>query len=345
MKVLFLSNHCCIRVVKQGIALTRSGVEVTYLQHHFPNDDTPYLIAESDACFYKNGSQLQAILRERTDKFDLIHVHNEPHALGSYAKKFSKKPVIFDAHDLDTTRNGRECKPERDAIECADGIITPSQGYITHVRDWYKIPEDFPIMCVYSFCTHDMVMKVSDMPRMGGVVYEGGASIVTDDMKRNGVYSYRDWRDASREFYRIGIPFVMFCADPSIGKAYLDTGAAVMMTIPYTAMLNNLSRFDWGMVGCPWPDRTFEAAMPNKMFEYLAAGVPSIVMNAPEASEFAEEHGIGVTVRNVKEIKKVYDKHEEFRKNCLKKRKELLMETQTNDILNFYRTVLDRANG
>ena len=43
MKVCLASFHCCIRVVKEMIALNKAGVETITLCHHMANADLQYL--------------------------------------------------------------------------------------------------------------------------------------------------------------------------------------------------------------------------------------------------------------------------------------------------------------
>jgi glycosyltransferase involved in cell wall biosynthesis len=41
--------------------------------------------------------------------------------------------------------------------------------------------------------------------------------------------------------------------------------------------------------------RNFRMALPNKIFEYLASGLPIVVADYPEARKIADDHGVGVT--------------------------------------------------
>jgi hypothetical protein len=58
-----------------------------------------------------------------------------------------------------------------------------------------------------------------------------------------------------------------------------------------------LSQHSVGIVGTPYPLSDFADSMPNKLFEYVAAGLPVICINAPEAAKYAEANGLGMGVQ------------------------------------------------
>ena len=343
MKVLFLSHHCCIRVVKQSLALRQAGVEVIHLQHRIANPDSAFLVGNHH--FYKHNVGLEFVLKDRFHDIDLIHVHNEPHILATIARKVRPDiPIVFDAHDLDTARTRREHEEEAEAIRSVDGIVTPSQGYNDHCRDWYRLDEDYPIITLYSYCNKAMIDSVQKRARVRipGIVYEGGLGITTVQQKKLGMYSYRDWRDAATTMTKQGIPMHFYGADPDSVSNYIATGAVLHYTMPFTDMMCELSRYDWGLVGSTKPDHAFEWAMPNKLFEYMAAGVPPIVLNCQEAAQFVIEHGVGMVVKDLGEIPGIYDRHEKCRWNVSQKKYDFTMEKQMPMLLDFYDKVIER---
>lgn len=341
MRVLFLSSHCCIRVVKQSLALQKAGgVEVIHLQHRLANQDSAFLINNHN--FYKHEITLRFKLQNYFSDVDLIHVHNEPHNLATIARSvLPDMPIVFDAHDLDTARTRKDHTSEREAIESSDGIITPSLGYEMHVKEWYRLPPNYPTITVYSFCTDDMT-QIKRRSKLGGIVYQGGLSISTPQLAALGAYSYRDWRSAAMKLAKLKIPFHLYGAGADDVLQYLGTDAVLHCSVPFTSLIGELSRYDWGMVGCSFVDAAFEWAMPNKLFEYMAAGVPLIVMNAPEAAEFVKKHDIGVVVDSIEDIPAIYDQHHYYKTMVAKKASEFSMESQVPSILNFYKTVIER---
>jgi len=104
---------------------------------------------------------------------------------------------------------------------------------------------------------------------------------------------------------------------------YLVSGAVYISRLPYNLMLRELTRHDWGLVGCVEPCSQYDATIPNKLFEYMAAGIPIIVLNADECAEFVMQTGIGVVVNSMDDIPEIYGDNEKYRKKVLEVRVSL----------------------
>jgi glycosyltransferase involved in cell wall biosynthesis len=85
--------------------------------------------------------------------------------------------------------------------------------------------------------------------------------------------------------------------------------------------------------------------MPNKFFEYMAAGIPVIVYKADAVAELVNKHGLGVVLDKPSDVKHLdklpYDKLVE---NVLKFRKENSLEGQRDKLERIYLDVLDTEN-
>ena len=79
--------------------------------------------------------------------------------------------------------------------------------------------------------------------------------------------------------------------------------------------------------------------MPNKLFSYLAAGLPVVAYNAAECAEFIEKHGVGIVIEKIDDLRDRYDEHEGIREVVKEKRHEFTMETQVNKIKSLYEHV------
>ena len=128
MRVLILSHHGCIRVMKQGFALMRNH-DVHFMQNSVT--DEAFLLPMKECSFYTTRESLTAKLAVMPD-FDVIHVHNEPDWLVTAAKKAKPNtPVVYDCHDLDSQRDGEKANPDEiEAMKVADAYIFPSQAVI-----------------------------------------------------------------------------------------------------------------------------------------------------------------------------------------------------------------------
>jgi hypothetical protein len=75
--------------------------------------------------------------------------------------------------------------------------------------------------------------------------------------------------------------------------SYLKAGAVAHSMHRFPDMMRQLTRYDWGLCGHLDSHPQWQKAMPNKLFEYLAAGIPVISINSDEVSGFVVEHGVG----------------------------------------------------
>ena len=101
-------------------------------------------------------------------------------------------------------------------------------------------------------------------------------------------------------------------------------------------LLTQLSRHDWGLVGNLRQTLEWDVAMPNKLFEYIAAGVPVVSMYASEAGEFIERHGLGIQVKSMEELRDRWREHEPIRRHLLKTRLAWCMERHIHELEALY---------
>jgi len=348
MKIIYASYACCARVIKEGIAMMQAGHNIIFIQQTMANWDL--LQALPITSFYGNAFSSYALPKNFKRKLllfpdiDLIHVHNEPSWLGYIAKEVRPDiPVIFDAHDLDAVRYGKATADERKSIGACDAVIFPSQGY----REYCLGSKDFtksykgskytsivnkPTEVIYSMC-NEHVIGLPSLPRIPGIVYQGGVSIDQ---------GYRDYRNVALYLTKNDISFHVYGATMDFIKEYSAAGAICMPTLPYLDLIKELTRYDWGFVGSPIDSPQWNNAMPNKMFEFIAAGIPCLVYKADEAAEFVTKHKLGVVVNSLDEIPKIYDQHELYRRIVQEKRHQFTMKSQVDKIQGLYKKVMDK---
>jgi len=339
MDILFASYQCCIRTIKEGLALSQAGHKVIFLQYRVANPDMENLLPICS--FYGSLSQYKAKL-ESFIGVEIIHVHNEPSSLGYLAKQARPDlPMVFDAHDLNAIRYHQADEDEIRSMEAADGVIFPSVGYERICKIDFEPLSDVlasdvlpgtPTEVIYSMNNRFTIQR-RYLPRLRGIVYEGALSA------DNG---FMDYRSIISEFTSQDIPFHVYGTHMDHINQYIAAGAVCMPTLPYTTLLKNLSRYDWGFIGNKASHTQGDAGMPNKLFEYIAAGIPVLVYNAEEAGRYVTEHGIGIVLEDLDEIQAVYDRHIALRETVNERREQLVMETQVDKIIKLYERAMER---
>lgn len=299
LNIIMLSDHCCIRVIKEGLALLGAGANVHFLQRKFQNVE--FRIHLPTCSFWDSKEDLQNKL-QGFEGFDIIHCHNEPSWIGTAAKEARPDmPVIMDCHDLNSARFRTANDIELKMVITMDGFITPSKGYKQHLKDFYG--SNKPALVLYSMVNEFLQywkQPPCNVPSVAGIVYEGGLT-ANDEAP----HSYRDYRPVVKKMVEMRIPFHIYGANNHWDSIYQNLGAYTYPLMPYHILLNSLRRYDWGFVGPGIPHPAFEWCMPNKLFEYLAAGIPVIVWESAEAAQFVEDRHIGWVVRDLDEIRDV----------------------------------------
>lgn len=284
-----VSHQCCIRVIKQGMALAAAGHQVGYLQKTVRAD---FMNLLRPLFFYESYKGMVRVLKETANDWDVLHVHNEPSELGPIAKYAAQDhPVVFDCHDLDLCRFGTASDAEQAAMAVVDALVLPSVRYQEAVNVNFDRARSLPQAVVYSKPLTAWIKNIQLQPQIDAVVYQGGV---------HPQIPYRHFVPMVAQLKKLGIPVVMYptnsCDTPKNINQYTAAGALWMRPLYYFALLDQLTRYSWGYVGAPGPTNQWDTAMSNKMFDFLAAGIPVVVQNAWESARYVERYGCGAVV-------------------------------------------------
>lgn len=345
MKIVMVSSHSCVRVHKIALPLIMKGHEV----HLIARKRVPL------ATFYKTFTQYDDLqgcadaLKLHKDA-DIIHCHNEPSIFVMLAKEVTDTPVILDAHDSFLTRSTpeehlqalEEGRPhtrvtaeERTAFQLADGVNFVSESMKDIVSSEFNL--DCPMTVLPSYVPK-VWYKYHFQEWMGGLVYEGRVTTPKQQRQHAGTGShYCDYQDLANKCKDIGMDFHLYAGrnDEEFMSIY-DPICLVHKGYPYMDLLNEISAHDWGVVGNSVHTPQWQVALPNKMFDYLAAGVPSVVINATAAAELVQEHKFGIVVDSVQELAERWKEHRDCRKHLFKARQDLSMENHIHIVEDLY---------
>lgn len=302
LNILFLQDSPCIRNYKYADALHRRGHKVTlaYIDHRLSErynlDEGVYedVVHVTDFKSFWNFAE----------SFDLIHSHNEPD-LYTVLAIGSTVPVIHDTHDLISlrpeTRTYRTQVLESLANTLSVGRITVSPFLLQQLDDRYGASYE---TVIYNYALPDEAQcepfeKLSRVDNKVHIVYQGGLVLG---------HSYRDpselFISLSKHNYQIHIypshysekVRKLFSSHPNIHYN---------RPVSPTQLVRELARYDVGIIPFRVTDQTREilnASLGNKLFEYLAAGLPVLTPDLVSYERFFQEHGWGVTYKDTKDL-------------------------------------------
>jgi glycosyltransferase involved in cell wall biosynthesis len=330
-----------MRVQRMAIPLMQKGHCVNLIADQFPSFYGMY----NQASLYLNKKQLKELLKIYDENTDIYHAHNEPSWYVSFVKEHSNKPVILDIHDTHITRTPegggvRRTVDENNNFRYADGLVFVSEPVRDEVINEYGF--DIPNRVL----THYSPEMFTDHPKeafMGGLVYEGMIKL-PQEIDQNPYFKYCDYIDFAKQAKDIGINFHIYSRDDQAFADIYQPISALHNPVSFKQLIKKLTRHEWGFVGNSFHSSQWEKTAPNKLFDYISAGIPIIAMNAKWSEEFVTKHGIGIVVESVKEIVDRWDEHKVCKRNLLKKRQELTMENHIHILEELYREVINANN-
>ena len=350
MNIVMVSGHCCIRVHKMAIPLIEKGHEVHLIGSKMSSYHEQYKTFSicADIEQYLESIKLHAA----AGKVDVFHCHNEPSWFVSAIKEICDVPVILDVHDSFLTRstpeeagealdNGdkhvRVSVEERNNCQLADGLVFPGDDFRNLVTGEFKL--DQPCLTLPSYVPHRFY-QYSSQDWHGGLVYEGKVNLPEETKGYSKGFIYCDYTDVATRASTMGMDFHMYAGreDEKFRKHYKEK-AFIHAPLVYEDLMGRIGRHDWGLVGNTVKTRQWEVAMPNKLFEYIATGVPVVSMNAGHCSRFIEETGMGITVSGPEELGERWKEHRDCRKRVFKERQKYSMNANIHKLEDFYRAV------
>ncbi len=237
---------------------------------------------------------------------DIYHAHDINALPACYvAARCRRKLLIFDAHELPL--HGLERKGNwfitvliwllARMISCCAGVITVSPPIEQEIYRWYHAPE---ITLVRNVPLYQAVPKNDRLRQSLGLgsdvrlaLYQGN---LQDDRGLDGLIR-------AAKFLEQGIVIVLMgkavgATQRQLEALIAEEGVAdrvkIVPPVPYTELLEWTVSADIGLLIYP-PDYSanIKMCLPNKLFEYLMAGLPVLSSQLDAIAEIIDIYGVG----------------------------------------------------
>jgi glycosyltransferase involved in cell wall biosynthesis len=360
--VLFLRPQPAIRSLKYVLAFKNVDAGVEPYHAHTAKTLTQ-LYGYGDECFRKFarldsrrlGKELQRLVEDLS--IDLIHSQNAPDTLTRVATEVAGQiPIIHENQDSISLRRTpytpegnleEQLVDERFANEMCDARIHVSQGLLDYVRGKYGAKKE---IVFHNYVSRSLVppsckRKLSDIDGRIHIVYEGTLSSFPGDHYDLGEI----FKDLAGRGYHVHVYDSHSNQDYArLAKTHDSIhyyGHKDPRELPY-----EITQYDYGWAGFNVAKNRdhLDVALPNKLFEYLASGLPVLSFPHKAQKEFLEAKGLGLVFEELNELD---DKMKEqatvqrVRDNVLRKRFDFTMESNIERVLTMYGSLIESREG
>jgi len=234
---------------------------------------------------------------------DVVHAHDAAMLLpGIIGARLTGALLVYDSHELATSVPYRDrawtwfvAAIERVVVPRCAAVITVSDGIAERLRARYRLPLDPTV-----------VRNVSELhvEGAGGLRLAMGLDASTPLILHQGAPApARGCEVLVEALTHLEGVHLAFLGDAQDGygeelrAAVRDFGVedrvALIASVPLAELLAHTAEADVGVTLLQDTCENHRLALPNKLFEYIAAGVPVVASALPETQRLIDRHGVG----------------------------------------------------
>jgi len=303
------------RVMKEGLSLLKMGHQVNVVAIHDLGQKQEEVINGLPITRIKLSSKklpgffvFQAVkyvefavrVISRFHQYQVMHCHDlNALPIGVIVKLFlnRKVKIVYDAHEYETERNGLSSFGkfmarflERRLIRFADKAITVSEGIANEYSRLYKVKPDLVLNCPEA---QEVVKSnylrehfgISDSARI--FIYQGG--LIRGRAVEETIAAFSEMSD-DKVIVFVGYGHLVEYVQEEAGK---NANIFYHEAVSYHELLQITASADVGLTLIENICLSYLMSLPNKFFEYIAAGLPIIATNLPEMRKIVVKHNIG----------------------------------------------------
>ena len=345
LNILFVQNFPCIRNYKMVTALKSKGHKVTlaYTKYRISQiyeglEDSVY----DDCIKIRDNRHLWDI----SGDFDIIHSHNEPDELTVVALACDT-PVVHDTHDLISLKyegNKDISFFEGIANRGAAGRVYTTPYQMEEARSLYGMTG--PSIVYYNYASRAdlpkrILPKLSDKDGDIHIVYEGGIAGIDG--------KHRDFTSPFFDLANKGIHIHIYppsSCDKEIAKQYSShNNIHFHNSISPRQIMEIMTQYDYGIIPfnlAKGNNSFLDTTIANKLFEYLAAGLPVIASPLKSYIDYFQNNPVGIIYNTAQDIIDSMPRLKEITSNTDFTKYTFTYEGEIERLEEFYYRILDK---
>lgn len=290
-------------------------------------------------------------------KADIFHSNDLDTLLANrWASKLRGKPLIYDSHEYFTGVPEIQNRPKvKKAWETIEKSIFPKLKYIFTVNqsiaDLYRIQYNKEVRVIRNVPTNDYLKKTKSRTDLGmpfdkKIVLVQGTGINVD----RGIEELLDAISLMEGtiLYIVGSGDVLEQLKNKSQSEELKGKVIFIGKLPYNEMMQYTFNADVGVTLDKDTNINYRFSLPNKIFDYIKAGLPVLSSDLVELKKIINQYEIGVITsdHSPKEIKKSLltlwsneSRFSEYKENTIKAAQELTWEKEVETLLEVYKNL------
>ena len=340
LNILFVQEAPCIRNYKMATALRSAGHHVTLA---YQKARLSQMYKGLDDGVYNASIRLQGIrhLWDLSKSFDIVHCHNEPDVL-TVAAIAGDAPVIHDTHDLISLRSSGDQNLsyfEGVANRGAAGRIYTTAYQQDEAKRLYGV--EGPSIVFHNYASRSdlpqkYLPKLSKNDGCVHIVYEGGI----------GGNTHRDFNQLFFELGKKGIHIHIYPTFYDKHMADLFSNHELIhyyQPVSPKQIIQEMTQYDFGIIPFNLEKgnkRFLDSTIANKLYEYQAAGLPTIASPLKSYVEYFIENPVGITFGDGSEIISKIPELRNISKKVNFSERIFTYESEINRIISFYNSII-----
>ena len=234
---------------------------------------------------------------------DVFHSHDlNTLRVGAQCKKRTGALLVYDSHELQTERNRMTDKAREQAmtlegslLPSVDAMIVASPSWVTWNKDLYSglpdptvtllnVPEQTEIDM-----SADLRSELDIEPNQSIVIYQG--SIQENRGIEPAIEAVAMLDDVT--LVVIGYGYHRPALETLVKDRDLDDRVLFFGPVPNDELISYSASADVGLANIVNSSVSYHTSLPNKLFEYVMAGIPVVGSDSPEIGRVIKEQHIG----------------------------------------------------